>query len=75
MIRVTVRELLRGRKLSIKELAHVAGVRYQTIYNFVNGKTQGVDWNTLDAVCKALQVQPGEVLERHEANARLKDNR
>ena len=62
MISVCVDELLAKRNLTIKKLAQIAGLRYQTVFDFVKGNTQGVDWTTLDAVCKALSVQPGDIL-------------
>ena len=68
MISVFVDELLAKRKLTIKKLAQIAGLRYQTVFDFVKGNTQGVDWTTLDAVCKALCVQPGEILRWQESN-------
>ena len=72
MIRVRVSDLLKGRQLTIKGLALAAGLRYQTVFDFVKGKTRGVDWRTLDAICEALRVQPGDVLHRQEAGPKLK---
>lgn len=66
MIRVAIDELLTQRNLTIKKLAEIAGLRYQTVFDFVKGNTKGVDWTTLDAVCRALDVQPGEILRWHD---------
>jgi DNA-binding Xre family transcriptional regulator len=66
VIRVTVDELLHKQGLSIKKLAEIAGLRYQTVFDFVKGNTQGVDWTTLDAICKALRVAPGDIIRWHE---------
>lgn len=66
MIKVAIDELLAQRHLTIKKLAEIAGLRYQTVFDFVKGNTQGVDWTTLDAVCRALDVQPGDILRWHD---------
>ena len=64
MIRVMVGEVLTRRGLTMQKLATLSDLRYQTVFDFVKGKTKGVEWTTLDAVCKALGVQPGEILRR-----------
>jgi putative transcriptional regulator len=66
VIKVAIDELLAQRHLTIKKLAEIAGLRYQTVFDFVKGNTQGVDWTTLDAVCRALDVQPGDILRWHD---------
>lgn len=46
------------------ELSRRSGVSAVTINGIANNKTTRVDLETLDRLCSALEVEPGELLER-----------
>ena len=50
--------------LSQAELAELAGVRQATISGIESGRTSRIDFAVLDALCGALGVEPGDILER-----------
>jgi DNA-binding Xre family transcriptional regulator len=56
------KELVEQRGIKVKVLAEEAGLAYNTVYDFVNGHANRIDLKTLDRICKALKVQPGELL-------------
>lgn len=64
--RFRLQELLDSREpaLSQRALAEKCGVSYMTINSIANNRTTRVDLSTLDAIAEALDVEPGELLER-----------
>jgi putative transcriptional regulator len=66
---VTMRigELARHQGLTIKALAERAGVAYNTAHALATGRATRIDLDTLDRICAALQVPPGDLLIRHVA--------
>lgn len=54
----------RGEPMSQSELSRRSGVSFTTINSIVGNRTAQVSLKTLDALCAALGVQPGELLER-----------
>ena len=63
---VTLRigEIARSQGLTIKALAERAGVAYNTAHTLCTGRATRIDLDTLDRVCAALEVEPGDVLVR-----------
>ncbi len=57
-------EVLEAAEMSQRELAKQSGVSLVTVNAIANNKTTRVDLATLDAICKALGCEPGELLER-----------
>lgn len=55
--------LLGERRMSVRELERRTGLAYVTVYNLYAGKSGRVDFATLDRICRALAVQPGDILE------------
>lgn len=51
------------RKMSLNELARLVGVTNVNLSILKTGKAKGVRFDTLDAICKALECQPGDILE------------
>ncbi len=51
------------RKMSLKELADKVGISVVNLSVFKTGKAKGVRFSTLEAICEALECQPGEILE------------
>jgi putative transcriptional regulator len=63
MIRNNLARLLSERHLSIAELARRAGLAYSVVHPIAAGKAQRYDVDTLDAICSALGVAVGDILE------------
>ena len=63
MIRVRIPELLDAHRSSANQLADVIGVAGTTIYRLINGEVQGIQFETLDAICRHFDVGVGAVLE------------
>lgn len=51
------------RKMSLKELADKVGISVVNLSVFKTGKAKGVRFSTLEAICEALECQPGDILE------------
>ncbi len=57
-----VRELREARGWSQRELARRAGVRQATLSAIENEQTSGIDFETLERLAKALEVDPGYLI-------------
>ena len=55
--------MLAKRKMSVTELAEKVGITLANISVLKNGKVKAIRLSTLEAICKALQCQPGDILE------------
>jgi putative transcriptional regulator len=55
--------MLAKRKMSVTELADRVGITMANISILKNGKAKAIRLSTLEAICKALDCQPGDVLE------------
>ena len=55
--------MMAKRKISLKELAERIGISNTNLSLLKTGKVQGVRYRTLDALCKELNCQPGDLLE------------
>lgn len=55
--------MLAKRKMSVTELSEKVGITMANISILKNGKAKAVRLPTLDAICKALHCQPGDILE------------
>ena len=55
--------MLARRKMSSLELAERIGITQANLSILKTGKARAVRFSTLDAICKALQCQPGDILE------------
>ena len=55
--------MLAKRKMSVTELSVKVGITMANISILKNGKAKAVKLSTLDSICKALQCQPGDILE------------
>ncbi|HVQ44070.1 MAG TPA: helix-turn-helix transcriptional regulator [Candidatus Saccharimonadia bacterium] len=59
--------MLAKRKMSVTELSDRVGITMANLSILKNGKAKAVRLSTLEAVCKALECQPGDILEyRHD---------
>jgi putative transcriptional regulator len=49
--------------MSVTELADTVGITMANISVLKNGKAKAIRFSTLEAICKALECQPGDILE------------
>lgn len=66
MVKTRIEEVLEERGLSLYWLAKESGVTYAALWNLKERRTDGITFSLLDAICKALDCQPGDVLVRVE---------
>ncbi len=59
--------MLAKRKMQSKELAESLGITPANLSILKTGKAKGVRFDTLEAICKILDCQPGDILEYTEA--------
>jgi putative transcriptional regulator len=60
---VNVDVMLAKRKMQSKELAEKLGITPANLSILKTGKARGIRFDTLEAICKILACQPGDVLE------------
>ena len=63
MIRINLDVMLARRKISLTELADRVGITLANLSVLKTGKAKAVRFSTLDALCRALGCQPGDILE------------
>jgi putative transcriptional regulator len=62
--------MLAKRKMSVTELAQQIGITMANISILKNGRARAIRFSTLEAICAALDCQPGDLLEyRAEADS------
>lgn len=62
--------MLARRKMRSRELAERIGITEQNVSLLKSGKVKGIRFDTLEAICRVLDCQPGDILEfRDEAGA------
>jgi putative transcriptional regulator len=64
IIRIDV--MLATRKMSVTELAEKVGITLANLSILKNEKAKAIRLSTLDAICRALDCQPGDILEYKE---------
>lgn len=55
--------IMADRKVSLNELALNVGITTANMSNLKTGKTKAIRFSTLEAICKTLKCQPGDILE------------
>ncbi len=55
--------MLARRKMSVTELADKVGITMANLSILKNGKAKAIRFSTLESICKALDCQPGDLLE------------
>ena len=66
MIVVRLDRVLADRKMALGELAEKVGISNVNLSNLKTGKAKAIRFSTLDAICKALDCQPADILEYKE---------
>ena len=62
MIRIDLDVMLAKRKMSMTELSQRVGITIANLSILKCGKAKAVRFSTLEAICKALKCQPGDIL-------------
>ena len=60
---INIDVMLAKRKMSVTELSERVGITMANISVLKNGKAKAVKIITLNSICKALDCQPGDILE------------
>lgn len=63
-IRVNIDLLLAQRKMSVGDFAQAVGITPANVAVLKNGRAKAIRFSTLDAICRTLDCQPGDILER-----------
>jgi len=68
MIENRLSRLLGERRMSVSELQRRTGLAYTTLHGLYHGRTDRIDFDTLDKLCRALGVSVGDILEYREGD-------
>ena len=60
---INIDVMLAKRKMSVTELSERVGITMANISILKNGKAKAIKLSTLNCICKALNCQPGDILE------------
>ncbi len=66
MIYVNLDVMLAKRRMSLTQLSEKIGLTIANLSVLKTGKAKAVRFSTLDAICRALDCQPGDILEFRE---------
>jgi len=66
---INIDVMLAKRKMSVTELAEKVGITMANISVLKNGKAKAIRISTLEGICRALECQPGDILEYKTASA------
>ena len=62
-IKINIDVMLAKRKMSVTELSEKVGITLANLSILKNEKAKAIRFSTLEAICKALDCQPGDILE------------
>lgn len=60
---INIDVMLAKRKMSVTKLTQKVGITMANLSILKNGKAKAIRFSTLEAICKALDCQPGDILE------------
>lgn len=63
-IKLKLDEVLVRQGMTLSELSNLVGISLPNLSRMKTGHIRAVRFSTLDAVCEALDCQPGDILER-----------
>ncbi len=63
MIVIRLDRVLADRKMKLNDLAERVGISNVNLSCLKTGKVKAIRFSTLDAICKTLDCQPGDILE------------
>ncbi len=62
-IQVNIDMMMAKRKMSLTELSQRIGISMTNLSLLKTGKVKGIRFSTLEAICRELDCQPGDILE------------
>ena len=62
-ITVKLDDVLHARRMTLTELSEKIGIALPNLSILKTGKARAIRFSTLDAICEALECQPGDLLE------------
>jgi putative transcriptional regulator len=65
---INIDVMLAKRKMSVTELTEKVGITMANLSILKNGKAKAIRFSTLEAICKALNCQPGDIIEFRDDN-------
>ena len=63
MIILRLDRVMADRKMSLNDLASFVGISNVNLSNIKTGKVSAIRFSTLNAICRVLNCQPGDILE------------
>lgn len=66
--------MMARRKMSLNELSEKVGLTLSNLSILKTGKAKAIRFNTLEAICKVLNCQPGDILEYANDEENIADN-
>ena len=60
---INIDVMLAKRKMSVTQLTEKVGITMANLSILKNGKAKAIRFSTLEAICKALDCQPGDIIE------------
>lgn len=72
MITIRVEDLLKGHDRTFYWLAKQTSISHTTLWRLKKGKAFGINFDTLEKLCQALECQPGDVLSLTKVDKRVK---
>ena len=73
MIKLRLDRMMLEKQISLQELALKVGITNANMSNIKTGKINAIRFSTLDAICKILNCQPGDILEYVEDKENAED--
>jgi putative transcriptional regulator len=62
-IEIRLDVMMAKKKMSLTDLSEKIGISMTNLSLLKTGKVKGIRFNTLDAICRELECQPGDILE------------
>ena len=62
MIQVNLSDMLKMRKMKLKDLAEAVGMTMTNLSIIKTGKAKSIRFSTLESICRVLDCQPGDIL-------------
>jgi putative transcriptional regulator len=60
---INIDVMMAKRKMSLNELSEHVGITLSNLSILKNGKAKAIRFETMESICKALDCQPGDILE------------
>lgn len=72
---VRLDRMMADRKISLNELSERVGISIVNLSNLKTGKVKAIRFSTLNAICRELKCQPGDILEYFEVDDEDEENK